>query len=207
MREETMTPLERVETVVSLNKPDRVPVIPMIGSFFSAKHAGVPMNVFVTDLEKGIQAEMQTFQDYGLRDMPHTSNPLNELAFQEAILSYMKLPGRELPDDSIWQFDEREVMKVEDYDSVIEHGWPATWMRLVSGIRQQPPDEVGKELFQWVDGSMEAIRKWDISVFQGQGSQTLTALSQEPARCTNLPSTSIAGLRRFRKPWTPALMN
>jgi hypothetical protein len=70
MREETMTPLERVETVVSLNKPDRVPVIPMIGSFFSAKHAGVPMNVFVTDLEKGIQAEMQTFQDYGLRDMP-----------------------------------------------------------------------------------------------------------------------------------------
>jgi uroporphyrinogen-III decarboxylase len=172
MREETMTPLERVETVVSLNKPDRVPVIPMIGSFFSAKHAGVPMNVFVTDLEKGIQAEMQTFQDYGLRDMPHTSNPLNELAFQEAILSYMKLPGRELPDDSIWQFDEREVMKVEDYDSVIEHGWPATWMRLVSGIRQQPPDEVGKELFQWVDGSMEAIRKWEAmghQCFSGAG--------------------------------------
>jgi Uroporphyrinogen decarboxylase (URO-D) len=161
MREDTMTPLERVETVVSLKKPDRVPVIPMMGSFFSARHAGVPMNEFVVDLEKGVQAEIQTFLDFGLRDMPHTSNPLNEIAFQDAILQYMKLPGRELPNDSIWQFYEQEVMKVEDYDSVIEHGWPATWLRLVSGIRHQTPDEVLRELFQWVNGSMDAIRKWE----------------------------------------------
>jgi uroporphyrinogen-III decarboxylase len=161
MRAETMTPFERVETVVSLKKPDRVPVIPMMGSFFSAHHAGVPLSVFVADQEKSVQAEIQTFQDYGLRDMPFASNSLNEIAFQEAILAYMKIPGRELAEDSIWQFDEREIMKVEDYDSVIKHGWPATWLRLASGVRQQPPEEVRRELFQWVEGSMDAIRKWE----------------------------------------------
>lgn len=172
MREETMTPQERVQTVVSLKKPDRVPVIPMMGSFFSARHAGLTMKEFVGDVKKGTQAEIQTFLDYGLRDMPHTSNPLNELAFQDAILQYMKLPGRELPDDVIWQFNEQEVMKAEDYDSVIEHGWPATWMRLVSGIRQSPPEVVGRELYQWVEDSLDAIRKWEAmghQCFSGAG--------------------------------------
>ncbi len=114
MREETMTPLERVQTVVNLQQPDRVPVIPRLWSLFSARHVGMSMKEFVEDTEKATEAEIQTFLDYGLRDMPFTSNSLNEIAFQEAIPQPMRVPGRELPDDAIWQFDEREVMKVED---------------------------------------------------------------------------------------------
>ena len=121
MREETMTPLERVKTVISLKQPDRVPVIPM-WDFFAARHAGLTMREFVEDEEKATQAEIQTFLDYGLRDLPFTSNPLTEFAFKLTIPLRMKLPGRELPDDTHWQFDEREEMKVEDYDFVIENG-------------------------------------------------------------------------------------
>jgi uroporphyrinogen-III decarboxylase len=35
------------------------------------------------------------------------------------------VPGRDLPDDSLWQVVEAEVMTVDDYDTIIEQGWSA----------------------------------------------------------------------------------
>jgi hypothetical protein len=38
-------------------------------------------------------------------------------------LSRVAIPGRDLPEDSLWQVDEAEVMRVDDYDAIIEQGW------------------------------------------------------------------------------------
>ena len=38
------------------------------------------------------------------------------------ILSSTKLPGRELPDDKLWQVDEKGLMTEEDYDTIINKG-------------------------------------------------------------------------------------
>ena len=43
-------------------------------------------------------------------------------------LGRMKMPGRELPDDSVWQVVESEIMKPEDYDTIIEKGYNAFYM-------------------------------------------------------------------------------
>ncbi|MDP6178581.1 MAG: uroporphyrinogen decarboxylase family protein, partial [Desulfatiglandales bacterium] len=40
-------------------------------------------------------------------------------------LSHIQVPGRELPDDALWQVDEKEVMSVEDYDIIINKGFKA----------------------------------------------------------------------------------
>lgn len=40
-------------------------------------------------------------------------------------LTRMLVPGRELPDDAVWQAVEAEDMTVADYDDLIEAGWPA----------------------------------------------------------------------------------
>ncbi|WP_207647051.1 hypothetical protein [Clostridium magnum] len=37
--------------------------------------------------------------------------------------SNLKLPGRELPDNMLWQIDEREFMTVDDYDTIINKGF------------------------------------------------------------------------------------
>ena len=35
----------------------------------------------------------------------------------------MKLPGRDLPEDSLWQMDEQVRIQPEDYDRILEMGW------------------------------------------------------------------------------------
>ena len=42
-------------------------------------------------------------------------------------LSRVKVPGRDLPDDELWQVDEAELMKLEDYDAIIAQGF-APWL-------------------------------------------------------------------------------
>jgi hypothetical protein len=40
-------------------------------------------------------------------------------------LSRLAVPGRELPEDSLWQVQEAEVMKASEYDDIIDKGWLA----------------------------------------------------------------------------------
>ena len=35
----------------------------------------------------------------------------------------MKLAGKELPEGTLWQVDEKETMTVEDYDTILNIGW------------------------------------------------------------------------------------
>nr|AOS48135.1 uroporphyrinogen-III decarboxylase [uncultured bacterium] len=38
-------------------------------------------------------------------------------------LSRVKVPGRELPEDELWQVDEAEIMTLDDYDAIIDEGF------------------------------------------------------------------------------------
>ena len=38
-------------------------------------------------------------------------------------LAPMKLPGRDLPEDGLWQLDEQVRIQPEDYDRILEMGW------------------------------------------------------------------------------------
>lgn len=38
-------------------------------------------------------------------------------------LSKVKVPGIDLPDDELWQMDEREVMTFDDYEKIVETGY------------------------------------------------------------------------------------
>lgn len=47
-----------------------------------------------------------------------------------AWLSKIKMPGRELPDDSLWQVVEKSILTPEDYDVIIEQGFEAVFNRI-----------------------------------------------------------------------------
>ena len=55
------------------------------------------------------------------------------------------VPGRELPADELWQVDEAEIMKLEDYDKIVDQGF-GPWLdnyyrteRLPAPSRSWPP--------------------------------------------------------------------
>ena len=69
-----------------------------------------------------------------------TSTPCSGPSYAPAILGMlwlapMKLPGRELPDDALWQLDEQVRIQPEDYDRIVEMGWG----RVVRPVPRQVP--------------------------------------------------------------------
>ncbi len=120
MPRDTMTVKERLEAAVALEPVDRTPVgFPL--SWFAGRHAGITMAKFATDLEANVAAVRKTFEDLGGVDM--MSLFLSPVGAGLALPIKQRIPGRDLPPDSIIQYLEQEVMTPDEYDIVISKGW------------------------------------------------------------------------------------
>lgn len=119
---EMMTPSERLDAAVNLKSVDRVPICPMM-DFFCARQEGIVIADYIHSDELWKTAYERTFDKMGGWDVVFSAGKLEPFLFSSGFPVRMKLPGEELPEDEIWQFDEVELMKVEDYDYVSEHGW------------------------------------------------------------------------------------
>jgi hypothetical protein len=114
--------LQRIKKAVALEKPDRVPVVPL-GDSFAAKLVGEKLTVFCSGRPEDANKTMiRAFTSLGEIDgIQHASFDANMLS--TIWLSKVKMPGQELPEDSLWQVEEQELMSPDDYDVIISKGW------------------------------------------------------------------------------------
>jgi hypothetical protein len=112
---------ERLKKTIALEKTDRAPFI-LMADAFCAKHMGVKLSDFCSDLKFANQTMVNSVKALGDLDGITAAFPAGPI-FPLIFLTKVKLPGKELPDDSLWQLDEREVMTVEDYDTILNKGW------------------------------------------------------------------------------------
>jgi hypothetical protein len=113
--------LNRIKTAVALGKPDRVPVVPL-GDSFCARHMGVKLSEFGSDPKLSNETIIRSFTSLGEVDgIQFTMFIINSLSSHW--LSKLKIPGRDLPDNELWQVQEAELMKIEDYDTIINDGF------------------------------------------------------------------------------------
>jgi hypothetical protein len=114
----------RLDKVIALEKPDRTPVILMADSF-CAVHMGVKLSDFTSSLKRENEVMVSSVKALGPDvdgiTAPYGAGNLFPLIFSTKV----KLPGHELPDNTLWQLDEKEVMTVADYDTIIDKGWGA----------------------------------------------------------------------------------
>jgi len=133
MIKETMTKEERILAAINLEPYDRVPVAPHINSDFALCRKGRPTSVAFNPAfaEEGFQAIIDLFDEVGEWDAqtlsrggtPATPNMLRLLA-----LGYgdrMKYPGQDsrISPETSPQYEEREMMSVDDYEEIINLGW------------------------------------------------------------------------------------
>jgi uroporphyrinogen-III decarboxylase len=115
-----MTINERLDAAINLQKVDRVPVgFPL--SWFAARRAGISMADFASNTQACADAVFKTFQDLGGLDL--TSFMLSPALINYELPMKQKIPGRDLPPESIIQYHETEIMKPDEYDIVISKGW------------------------------------------------------------------------------------
>jgi len=121
MKEEYMTSEERMIAAINLEKPDRVPISPLIGIDVAATYFGLNTVEMHKNPIKGLDILLKFFDEFGSWD-GYSIFPLVKSGYTLAGFK-VKAPGQELPDNYFAQFDEGEWMKIEDYKTVSDIGW------------------------------------------------------------------------------------
>jgi len=135
---------DRLAKATALEKTDRTPVV-LEFSAFAARVEKMPMSEFVKNSLISAQAMINTFEQVGGADGVDYGN-LNPLALSLSWLSKVKMPGKELHDDALWQVAEAELMTREDYDRIIVEGylnWKTSFVKekISADVQQQVMDD------------------------------------------------------------------
>jgi hypothetical protein len=109
---------QRVKDIFDLKKPDRVPLLPLIGGFF-ALYGGISFQDVMYDYEKYTQAWTKFNTDFE-PDYLVFSGAFNPgKVFDLLDYKVYRWPGQKLPGNQPFQCLEDEFMKAEDYDKLI----------------------------------------------------------------------------------------
>ncbi|MGZ3536031.1 MAG: uroporphyrinogen decarboxylase family protein [Thermodesulfobacteriota bacterium] len=114
--------LKRIFQAVSLEKPDRTPVV-LEYAGFAATVTNTPLAEFLGSIGKAIETMIKAFHIVGAADAIDYGayNPYN-LAY--LWMSKVSVPGVDLPDDAMYQVVEKELMAADGYDQILSQGWP-----------------------------------------------------------------------------------
>jgi uroporphyrinogen-III decarboxylase len=158
---EEMNPRERIDAAIALQPVDRVPIIPLIG-YFAARHKGMRLDMWHKDPEAGRKAIEDTWDDLGGWDAVGLGSGGSELGFLPVAPIPVKLPGYALPNDTIMQIDEREVMLPEDYDLIVQQGWMAAVMNIFPKIASPiPPQDLPARIDAFVQQGVKDMQAWE----------------------------------------------
>lgn len=121
-----MTPKERVWAAINLEKPDRVPVVPNLTPISCAKLLGWTQAKIALDQNAALESMFKVYEQYGPFDgvNPAVCCTVNGMHFSG---HKVKVPGKDLPEDVPWQIVECELLKPEDYDTIIDIGPKKFW--------------------------------------------------------------------------------
>ena len=169
-----MTPRERIDAAIALQPVDRVPVIPLV-DVFAARYQRVKLAEIVRDLDLARDVMIETFDDFGGWDAAFTAGGMvTDLGWGVFAMS-SKLPGYELGEDELWQLDEKEIMKIEDYDFIQKNGWNAYLAYAYPRIgAPAPAEQFLPRLGQIAAQGVKDTLAWEakgVSVFSGMGPQ------------------------------------
>lgn len=138
--------LDRIKKAIHVEPVDRIPVVYM-GHAFSPTYMGMKLSDFVNDPEAGVDMPIAAMDRLGGFDGINLAMP-GRFSTGGFGLGRMKMPGRELPEDSVWQVVESEIMKPEDYDTIIEKGYNAFYMSALPRVIDD--QKAVQENFAWI---------------------------------------------------------
>ncbi|MCR4435737.1 MAG: uroporphyrinogen decarboxylase family protein [Clostridiales bacterium] len=146
-----MTPQEMTEirnkrmlAALNLEKPDRIPIMFSGQMYFKF----IDPTMVVADYfrrpklvdENLIKAAQLPVLDEMDSAPSATGMPQDSYlaGFAAMWFAKIKLPGRELAEDALWQIDEQGPMTEEDYDTIINKGWSVLKQELLGRIGYDP---------------------------------------------------------------------
>lgn len=169
--------LGRLSAAVARQEVDRVPVI-LAADSFHARRLGVTLADYISDMEGAAVINLKSLADLGEVDGVEYAIP-SALTLGVCGLSAVKLPGRELPENDLWQVEEVALMTAEDYDVILNRGYgafvheflPAKLPLVFSDLMKYLQTDFGKIAGMYVAAGVVPV----CSVFTGPPIDTLSA--------------------------------
>lgn len=117
-----MTSFERIEAATRLEKPDRVPFVPII-DMFACRYAGITQHEMFFDVDKADRALQKTMDDLGRIDGFSLSYGGMGSLLDFILPNPPILPGvRGTGEDAGWMFVEEPVMEPSEYRDIGKRG-------------------------------------------------------------------------------------
>ncbi len=124
MTEDTIdSRLARVRAAINCEKGDRVPVSLAMDYKFPCRYKGITQGEYFRDRTSGTRAMREVFEEMGGWDI--VTGGGNTTRVRDLVEAPMKImvPGRDIGEDEVIQWEETEVLTEQDYDRIIEVGW------------------------------------------------------------------------------------
>lgn len=128
--------LKRTINAVEMKPVDKIP-FSYSGPAYLAKHQGLLIKDYITDFPRATDAVIGFSTAHPGIDTIQTPTMCPH-GLTTLWLSKVHVPGEDLPDDELWQVDEREVIKFEDYEKIIKMGY-GPWVMEVMQDRLGDP--------------------------------------------------------------------
>jgi len=147
---------DRIQKAIRLEPVDRVPVVYM-GVAFAPRYNGMTIAEFCADPEAAFQVNLATVKRLGDLDGVNLAGGGRITALLTSMwLSRLGVPGRDLPENSLWQVFEAEVMTPEDYEAIVQMGWGAFFGSYLPKVID--PQEFG-EAMGWVGANTPRMQQ------------------------------------------------
>jgi len=145
--------LQRTFDAVHMKKVDKIP-FSYSGPAYIARAEGLTIAQAISDNPTATDAVVKFLLAHPGIDTMH--NPVqNVYGLSLLWLSKIKVPGVDLPDDELWQMDERERMTQEDYQTIIDEGY-GPW---VSKFMKEKLDDPMTKMAETAKGRPEIISR------------------------------------------------
>lgn len=147
--------LTRILKAVALEEPDRTPVV-LEYSGFAAYVTQTPMAAFLRSPRTNVDTMIQAFHIVGEGDA------MNYGSFWPYALCYdfmakVRVPGVDLPENEMWQVVETELMGRDDYNRILDLGWPDFFKKM---MHEHLLNEVPLEYFSPERKSVDVRAEW-----------------------------------------------
>ena len=164
--------LTRIRKAIACEPVDQIPVI-FQGEAFAPRYVGMTLAQYVNDPYAPQDTPIAAMERLGNVDGINSVMIMGKASAGLMGLQRRKMPGRELPEDSIWQAIETEVMTADDYDIVIEKGWNAFVAEATPRVMSKAEISASRENFAWVaahsDQELQKFRNHGFAIISGAG--------------------------------------
>ena len=161
MEDNLETRVNRLETVISMGIPDRVPSVPLIAQF-ALRYRGVPQSDGYRNPQTTNKALVETFDALGGWDGQLAANLIwvNSSWRISAAPMPMRVPGKQAGEHEPLQAVEMEIFTKDDYETIISRGWNGFLAEFLPRATGRPLERIDATQKKLLKIYMDDVKTW-----------------------------------------------